>query len=72
MLFSAADCNGNSDLCTLSRCTIMQSDMALCCANWSASWSKGWYSTMRVGSTPQLADRMILGLQSSIRVANSL
>mmetsp|Transcript_5356 Transcript_5356/g.7857 ORF Transcript_5356/g.7857 Transcript_5356/m.7857 type:complete len:83 (-) Transcript_5356:609-857(-) len=52
---------------------MMQLEIALpWFASCRASFSNGWYSTIRVGSTPQLAEIMILGLQSSILVANSL
>jgi hypothetical protein len=36
-----------------------------------ASSSSGLYLTMRPGSSPELADRIIFGLASSMRVASS-
>ena len=44
----------------------------LCLESAIARSSRGLYSTMRPGSTPQLAVRMSFGSASSMRVASSL
>ena len=53
------------------RCRIRQAS-GLCADSSIASSSSGLYLTMRPGSSPQLADRITFGLQSSMRVASSL